>query len=75
MTSTDVLDEFLCILNKRISFVEKPSKLDSLKNTCEETILKEATKQADPKVFVCEFSQPQFPRSEQQCCVNHFAIR
>ena len=75
MASTDVLDELLCILNERISFAEKSSKLDSLKKTCEETILKEATKKADRKVFVCEFSQLQFPQSEQQRCANHFAVR
>ena len=75
MASTDVLDQLLCILNERISFAEKSSKLHSLKNTCEETILKEATKKDDRKVFVCEFSQLQFPRSEQQRCANHFAVR
>ena len=75
MASTDVLDELLCILNKKLSFTEKSGKLASLRNTCEQIIVKEATKKADRNVFVCEFSQLQFPRSERQRCANHFPVR
>ena len=75
MASTDVLDELLCILNEKLSFTDKSGKLASLRSTCEHIIVKEATKKADRKVFVCEFSQLQFPQSERQRCANHFLVR
>ena len=75
MTSTDVLDELLCILNKKLSFTDKSGKLASLRNMCEQIIMKEATRKADRNVFVYVFSQLQFPQSEQQRCANHFPVR
>ena len=75
MASTDPLDELLCILNEQLSFSEKSSKLTTVKNICEQIIVKKAKNKADRKVFVCEFSQLQFPQSERQCCVNYFPIR
>ena len=74
MALTDVPDELLCILNKKLWFTEKSGKLASLRNMCEQIIVKEAMKKADQNVFVCEFSQLQFPRSERQRCVNHFPV-
>ena len=75
MASTDVLDQLLCILNEKLSFTEKSGKLAFLRNTCEQIIVREATKRADRKVFACQFSQLQFPRSERQRCANHLPVR
>ncbi|XP_028419094.1 uncharacterized protein LOC114544742 [Dendronephthya gigantea] len=77
MASTDPLDELLCILNERISFDEKANKIASVKSLCEKVVVEESLRNVsdDRKVLVCDFSHLQFPRSEQQRCLNHLPVR
>ena len=66
MASTDPLDEVLSIINENISFLQKATKLASVKWLCERAIIEESRKNEDKKVFVCDFSHLQFPQSEQE---------
>ena len=75
MASTDPLDELLCIMNERVSFNEKVTKLASVKSLCEKAVVDESRKKSDRKVLVCDFSHLQFPRSEQQRCLNHLPVK
>ena len=72
MASTDPLDELLCIMNERVSFNEKATKLASVKSLCEKAVVDESRKKSDRKVLVCDL---QFPRSEQQRCLNHLPVK
>jgi hypothetical protein len=60
MASADPLDELLCIMNERVSFNEKATKLASVKSLCEKAVVDESQKKSDRKVLVCDFSHLQF---------------
>ena len=76
-SSTDLLDKLMRLLvNDKISFAEKSGELALLRGSCERFIANELRKRAKSiNINVCEFSQLQFPQSEQECCVDHFPVR
>jgi hypothetical protein len=62
-------------MNERVSFNEKATKLASIKSLCEKVVVDESRNKSDRKVLVFDSSHLQFPRSEQQCCLNHLPVR